>query len=57
MTDRTLKSPPPQGGSEDLQDQILAAELKLMTEEPLTAEEQRLLAYTVFSGGCSSCPR
>ncbi|MFF5992269.1 hypothetical protein [Prauserella flavalba] len=57
MTDPTLKSPPPQGGSEDLQDQILAAELKLMTGERLNSTEERLLAYTVFSGGCSSCPR
>ncbi|MFC4002389.1 hypothetical protein ACFS2C_05295 [Prauserella oleivorans] len=55
MSEHDLKSAPPKGTSADLQDQVLAAEMKLMSGERLTPKDQRLLAYTVFAGGCSSC--
>ncbi|MEU6642896.1 hypothetical protein ABZ863_10130 [Saccharomonospora sp. NPDC046836] len=55
MSDHTLKSPPPEGERENLHDRIVTAELKLMTGEQLTPMEQRILAYTVFAGGCASC--
>lgn len=55
MSEFNLKSPPPKGTSEDLKEQIIAAELKLMTGEKPTPMEERILAYTVFAGGCSSC--
>jgi hypothetical protein len=55
MTEYKLKSPPPRGSSKDLQDEIIAAELKLMSGERPSPREERLLAYTVFAGGCSSC--